>query len=376
MNASRIIPRCLVVLLLAILVLPASGQAKVAFGIQGERQADTTLSRDQVMRMREGGAKVLRTPLEWELVQRDSANADYDFSNFDRLVEWSTEGSLPKIQILPILIGTPGWVKGAKSNNEPPTTKSDLNKWKQFVTAAVKRYGANGPIKAFQVWNEPNLKTFWTNGKPNAGDYADFLELSGKAIRRGDPRAKVIVAGMPERSNAPSPMRDYLKKLYRVKGFNRLYDALAVHPFASNEKGVLNGIERIRALMKKNGDKRTPLWVTEVGYASAGPKTPFTKSASGQAKALKDTLGAIRRKSDKLGVPKAIWFSWRDSDTSPPKNPANNRWQSYTGLFTFGGDPKPSWGAFAQLAGGSAGGSAQVSGKVDPSPPAPAFLLR
>ncbi len=366
MKAVRKIPSCLIVMSLAMLALPATSKAshtRIEFGIQGERQSSTTLSRDEVLRMREGGAKVVRTPLEWELVQHDSADAPYDFSNFDRLIEWSTEGSLPRIEILPILTGTPGWVTSAGSNNEPPTSKDDLDEWQQFVTAVVERYGANGPIEAFQVWNEPNLRIFWTDGKPNAREYAKFLELTDEAIRRGDPDAETILAGMPERADAPNPMREFLRKLYNVDGISRHYDAVAVHPFSSNAQEALDGIETIRELMKKNGDKRTPLWVTEVGYASAGPKSPFTKSATGQAKALTETLKAISKKARDLRVTKAIWYSWRDSDTFPATSRSNNRWQSYTGLFTFAGQPKPSWEAFARLAGGSAG-SGQITGRT------------
>lgn len=354
MNSFRI-PLSLLACTAAVLAFPAAGSAKLKVGVQGERLSSQTLSRAEVLRMRAGGVKLVRTPFEWDVVQTAGPNAPYDFTNYDQLVKWATEGALPKLRILPILIGSPSWVKRAASNNEPPVTQFDLTKWRQFVTAAAARYKPSGAIKEWQVWNEPNLKIFWTKGKPDPREYAAFLKLTGKAIDRGDSSAKTILAGMPERSNGPLPMRKYLKKLYKVKRFTKLFDAVAVHPFAENHKGVLGGVSRIRDIMDDEGDKKKPLWVTEVGYASSGPKSPFTSSPKGQAKLLTKTFKALRKASKKLGVQRAVWYTWRDSDTDPPAFKSNDRWQTFAGLFTFNGAPKFSWNAFTKFAGGNRG---------------------
>ena len=96
--------------LAALLALPAAATAKIQFGVQAERNGAQTLSQAEVLRMRQGGVKLIRTPLEWELVQGSGPNQAYDFTNFDKLVKWATQGSLPKVKILPILIGSPAWV--------------------------------------------------------------------------------------------------------------------------------------------------------------------------------------------------------------------------------------------------------------------------
>jgi hypothetical protein len=358
------------------LACPASAQA-VELGIHGERHGDQTLSRGEVERMRLGRTPAVRTPLSWELVQR-GPNASLDFKNFDNLMRWASQdrlpglpllpASLPTLEIFPILVGSPGWVNGAKTNNEPPTTASDLRKWQRFVTAAINRYGRAGtfwaqnpflrhnPITAVQVWNEPNLRTFWTDGDPNAREYARFLDTTGAAIRAStSPDTTIVLAGMPERSDAPRSMAEFLKELYKVSGFKDDFDVVAIHPFARNARGVNGALNRIRKVVDRGGDAGKPMWVTEMGYASAGPKGPFTKSPNGQAKALKKNFGLIGRKAGKYNIEKAFWYSWRDSDSDPPKNKANDRWQTYTGLFTRRGQQKPAWGAFTSLTGGNAG---------------------
>ncbi len=341
--------------LAALLALPAAAAAKIQFGVQAERNGAQTLSQAEVLRMRQGGVKLIRTPLEWELVQGGGPNQAYNFSNFDKLVQWATQGPLPKVKILPILIGSPAWVARSNSNNEPPVTGFDLGKWSAFLRATVNRYKGSGAIKEWQVWNEPNLRTFWTNGKPNPKEYAKLLKISHQAIKGADPSAKVILAGMPERADAPLPMREYLEKLYKVKNFTKVFDAVAVHPFAENEKGVLGGVKRIRKIMDKEGDKKKALWVTEVGFASAGPNSPFTTSPKGQARLLKKTFKALGKVSNKMKVERALWFTWRDSDRDPPRIKVNDRWQTYTGLFNHQGAPKQSWSAFAKEAGGKPG---------------------
>lgn len=341
--------------LTGLLAIPAAGQAEVDFGLQAERLGRQTLSQPEVMRMREGGVDLIRTPLEWEEIQRSGPGQDYDFSNFDRLIEWATEGDLPQLEILPTLIGSPAWVTGAKTNNYPPRTKADLNHWTRFVEAVVTRYGANGPIDAWQVWNEPNLPTFWGVRKPEPKEYADFLKLTDKAINVGDRSATTVLAGMPQREDAPKPQIEYLEPFYKIKNVERYFDVLATHPFANNEKAVIAAVEDVREVMDDAKDKRTPIWVTETGFASAGPPHPFRRSPSQQASALREVFTTFSKQERKLDIEKAIWYSWRDSDTDPPAAASNDRWQTYAGLFTFDGEPKPAWTAFVELTGGDPG---------------------
>lgn len=356
MISRRLILLCLPICLLLGLALPALGVAKkVRFGVQGERAGSQTLSKNEVMRMRQGKVDIVRTPFEWELVQKTGPSQPYDFSNFDKLVQWATEGGLPKLKILPILIGSPEWVKRSEGNNEPPVTNFDLDKWKQFVQTAVSRYKNSGVLDQWQVWNEPNLGTFWTNHRPNAKAYAKFLDITNKAIKRGNSQADSVLAGMPQRRDAPKPAKAFLEQLYKVKGFKDDFDIGAVHPFTSSPKEAVEAVEEIRGVMDKGKDKRKDLWVTEVGYASTGPNSPFTSTPSGQAKLLRKTFDALKKSSKKLRLAKVVWYSWRDSDTDPPKFPSNNRWQTYAGLFNFNGAPKPSWTAFTKETGGNVG---------------------
>lgn len=349
---------------------PGAGAAwaAVAMGIHAERGGDDFLSEAELLRMRQGGATEIRVPFEWELVQKDP-DGPLDFGKFDKLVRWASEGTLPRIRILPILIGSPPFVEQSAANGEPPVTEADLERWRVFVTSAVARYGRAGtfwtetsgvqfnPITDWQVWNEPNLRMFWTDGSPSAKEYAAFLDFTNRTIKSAEPTARTVLAGMPEREDAPKSMAAFLTKLYKVKGFRRDFDVLAIHPYVplDDRRGLENAVTLIRGVARRNGDRKKPIYLTEVGAASAGPTSPFTTNEKGQRKALLRIFGGIQEFGRDLGVKKAYWYSWRDSDDVPPAFPQNNRWQTYAGLFRKHGAPKSAWGAFAKLAGGDPG---------------------
>jgi len=78
-----------------------------------------------------------------------------------------------------------------KGNVTPP---SDYNEWAALVSAAVnhwiKRYGRDEVITwLFEVWNEPNLKSFWKDA--NMEEYFILYEVTSRAVKNCDPRLKV-----------------------------------------------------------------------------------------------------------------------------------------------------------------------------------------
>jgi hypothetical protein len=363
---SRLLLAALVVVVS--LVLPGSASAALSIGIHGEREGADFLSEAEVLRMRQGGARELRITFDWEVAQKDAAGP-VDLDKFDKLMKWASQGDLPRLRVLPILIGSPNFVERSDASGQPPVTDADLELWRQFVDRLVSRFGPAGsfwtdtsgvqfnPITDWQVWNEPNLRMFWTDADPDAEEYAAFLDFTGKAIRSVHPGARIVLAGMPQREDAPKAMADFLEQLYEVKGFKRDFDVVAVHPFVPlKEKGGLEeAVLAIREILIDNGDARKIMYLTELGAASAGPATPFTTTERGQRKALKRLFAEVGKIAKKNKIRKAYWHKWRDSDKVPPDKPENNRWQTYTGLFRKDGSPKSAWSAFAALTGGDPG---------------------
>ena len=220
-----------------------------------------------------------------------------------------------------------------------------------FAAALVRRYGSNGtfwaerpelpklPITSWQVWNEPNLERYWASG-PDAGEYVQLLRTVSKAIKAVDRRAEIVTGGIPE-SASGIPLRSYLAAMYRA-GAGSAFDTLAIHPYARDSAGVLNAVRVVRGLMSRFRD-RSPIWVTEVGWASDGPPSEFTVGEAGQADRIADTVDGLARLRSQLGIRGFVYFNWRDST---PYSGGTDFWGLHTGLLRRDGTPKPAFAAY------------------------------
>lgn len=317
-----------------------------------------------------GGASLVRTPLRWQDVE-PSRNRGRDWDTMDLVVTRALRNGL---SLLPVIVGSPGWA--APSPSEQPRSRGDLRRFKQFVSAAVARYGPGGrlfsknpllpyrPITAWEVWNEPNLSLFW-NGDPDPREYAEFLQLTSTAIRRVDPGATVVLAGMPEDAGR-IPASEFLQQLYRVPDIDQAFDVVAAHPYEASVTGIKESLHRLRYTMDSNSDAETEIWITELGWASGGPPSNWhVTTRTGQAELFRQTFTMLAAEQARLRLGPVIWFDLRDRE-----RPAGARdlWWYHTGFFERDGDPKPAWQAFVTLVGGDPG-SGRMATKAEASPP-------
>jgi len=265
------------------------------------------------------------------------------------------------VSILPVLIGSPQFI--APRGAAPPTTPLGKSLFARYAAAAVERYGHGGefwkenpfvpyrPIEAWEVWNEPNVGSFWTEGDPDPQEYARLLKLIGTAIHKADPRAKVVFAGMPEpRGTRPIPADEFLDDVYEVPGVEEAFDVVAAHPYAASVRGVDRRLGRLRAVMRRNGDDEKPLWITELGWSSTGIDHYLVKNLETQARLTRATIAMLRERAAEYKLGTVIFFRWQDPDAGCPK--VGGCWYDNAGLFTSDERPKPAWEAFARGAGG------------------------
>ena len=140
----------------------------------------------------------------------------------------------------------------------------------------VSRY--KGRIRAYEIWNEPNLAREWGGRPPNAGQYVSLLKEAYRRVKQADPNAMVISAGLtPTGTSSPEATPDdmYLEQMYQAMSGNSsgYFDVLGVHaagykapPEASPEEAASNPnyggqrffcfrrVEDLRAIMIKYGD--------------------------------------------------------------------------------------------------------------------------
>jgi Glycosyl hydrolase catalytic core len=173
--------------------------------------------------------------------------------------------------------------------------------------------------------------------------------------------AKIVLAGLfrTPRIRNGIPLDVFLPAIYRRKA-KGLFDAVAMHPYATTPRDALQAVRDTRRIMARFKDRRTPLWITEIGWASGGNRTPLTVSPQRQATYLRQSLGMLAANRGRYKIAGVIWFSWRDVP--------GGIWFNHTGLFTTDLEPKPAWNAFVGLTGGSASAGSSASGLPSPLP--------
>ncbi len=347
--------------LLAALLAPAGATKASDDGLQfGTFIFREPFEEGEFERLRAAGADAVRTTFQWAEVQHGLLPL-YDWRKYDALMEQAAE---ERVSILPLLIGSPEFA--APLSSQPPTSFITKLMFAGFASAAVERYGHGGsfwdshpelpymPIEGWEVWNEPNLPSFWTAGQPDSREYAQLLVLIGRAIKLADPRAKVVLAGLAHpKTERVTSAPEFLAELYAFPVVREAFDVVAVHPYAATVQGVDRKLAQVRAVMARNGDAHKPLWITELGWSSAGAPHHLVKDPATQARLTGETVSLLRRRHDDYRLGTVIWFRWQDPEVPCPK--PGGCWYDNAGLFTVDGEPKPAWSAFARGIGGDPG---------------------
>ena len=346
----------------AVIALPSAQGASAAaprvfYGVQPINVPTS----DQFARIARGGVGSVRYPLSWREVQ-PSGTGTFNWSAYDSLVARATQAGL---EVLPMLFQTPDPLGGATTL--PIATPAQRDGWHAFLDAAVRRYGPGGqfwaehgpgsadpvpdrPIRIWQIWNEENFNFF--TAKPSPRKYARLLRASYPAIKSIDPGSQVIMGGLlgdARRAHAAGggvgAIR-FLERFYRVRGVRSVFDGVALHPYAKKASLIRSMGQGLRRVMSQHRDRRTPLYITEVGWSS-DPRSILGQTPAGQAQQLSRAFGMLAKMRGRWKLQRVYWFSLADA------GPGLCPFCAFDGLFTSDFQPKPAWSAFARQAGGT-----------------------
>jgi hypothetical protein len=347
--------RCCALALATTALLVSAAQARIPsdfvgitsdelFSAPGAYQ-DATLGRQHA-----AGVRLIRQTFNWSWIEY--APGRYDFTRYDAyLARTAAHG----VRVLPVLFSPPTWRRRVNGRTAcPPWRLSDMAAFAQML---VRRYGSKGslwrarpdipklPIRSWQIWNEPNLKLYWC-GRQNARQYTNMLRVVGTAIKRADPSAEIVTAGLPNsKLKTAVPLPRYLRQLYR-RGAGRWFDTLAINSYAKDRRELNTLLSSIRRLMNRRRDRRGRIWLTELGWGDTGPRHRFIVGSAGQASRIRSAFGYIQKKRKRLRLRGVVYYSWRDLAPYPPIY--KDMWGLHTGLLRRDGTPKPAYTAFVQ----------------------------
>lgn len=353
----RKLPLIALALALALLVPAAPAAARVPSEFVGI-SPQTPSSKQDFELMEAAGLENVRLPLYWIGVEPHSPFlAEPDWSGFDHSVALAAEYGM---RVFPFVWGTPPWV-APEPRIEPVRQGWAGRAWASFLRRAVERYGAGGdfwrenpeipyhPVRAWEVWNEPNIITFASNSDPDR--FARLLRISGRAIHRADRGAEVILGGLFGRPLQIPPnvaSGDFLSRVYRARDVKRHFDGVALHPYVADALAMRSQIRNLRRVMRAHDDAATPLYVTELGWGSDSFQTRWERGLLGQARELDQAFGMLTLNRRNWRIGGVWWFSWTDVK-------GGCQFCDSAGLLTERREAKPAWYSFTEWTGGDPG---------------------
>ncbi|MBN1887638.1 MAG: hypothetical protein JW850_06595 [Thermoflexales bacterium] len=324
------------------------------------------------------GAAAIGLDFEWR--QIEPQQQQYDWSKVDRALALAKQH---RLRLVPMLLYTPAWASTRPFapldyHRAPP---SDVNDYRDFVYAIVKRYKPHGDspltsdgygITDWVIWNEPNVRPageevapgdFWTG---SIEQYVQLLRAGYEGAHAADPTCNVLNGGLADVvwADGQADLITALGQLYDPNGDGDakdggrpFFDTLNVHIYQLGQPQAAWYKERLEAalqVMARFGDERKPIWITETGYGSATHLQPVSEAGeerqyvdeSVQAEAVQlvyETLAAHPQ------VERVFWWSLRDYHSNAAAG--NTAMEAHYGLLRANFAPKPAYAAYGRLTG-------------------------
>lgn len=220
--------------------------------------AKRAVAENQARLMEDAWIRMARESFDWNRLE--PRKGWFEWSAFDQTVEVARAHN---IGIVGILGYSAGWASSAPSSAPAadrqfyaPRSNADFA---AYARAVVNRY--KDRVKVWEIWNEPNLATFWKPA-PSATAYTAMLKAAYAAIKAEDPRATVLIGGLAAADLA------FLKGISAAGGWSS-FDAVAIHTYVAPQPEssmIPSWLANTKAYVASKGAK--PIWITELGWST------------------------------------------------------------------------------------------------------------
>lgn len=262
------------------------------------------------------GIRVVRTDFTWSSIEK--SRGVYDWSAYDELVANLETRGLQPYFILDYSNALyeqmrVSWVGAAPTGSyiSSPQHPQSVTAFSNWAKAAAQHFSGHNII--WEIWNEPNLATFWTL-QPNVAQYNTLALSTCSAIKSADSSA--IVVG-PATSGFPW---DFLTSVLS-SGLLNCIDAVSVHAYQTPStipENAASDFSKLAALIAQYAPASRASQIQiisgEWGYytTSNGVVTPAIQAYYVVRQQLSNLLS---------GVNLSVWYDWMNdgSDTSNPE---------------------------------------------------------
>lgn len=205
-----------------------------------------------------------------------------NFSFYDDIVS----ALPPGIEAIVVLTGIPSWMSDSSNweDNNPRATFVE-----KFIRPVAARYGSNGRIAGFEIWNEPNMVENPDNGTmgidTNPENYVELLALGHSAVK-DIAGSKLVISASTTAINQNFPDTFNYNVAMRDAGAESFLDKWGVHYYGKQFENVVRsgGIEEFLDSLGKG------IWITESG----------AQGHSNQIKYVEETWHFLFERFDRL----------------------------------------------------------------------------
>lgn len=286
--------------------------------------------RQQMDRLQDLGLEWTRIDLHWDIMEPQQGQL-----RTAELDELTQTLSTRQLKAEMYLVGSPDFASsgpfGVANRGAYPPRDAAL-----YASSLVKFASRYPSVQAWQVWNEPNLPSYWQPFE-DPERYARLLQASVEAMRSQAPGREVVMGGMAYYSQMPVRGGLMLESLGKL-GVQRLGTVIAYHPYSQYPEGddpkARDFIVRAQLLNEKlRGIAPPAIWADEWGWSSyPGPQEEqHIIGEQGQADFVLRRLALMSA----LDYDRIFLFALSDLDGR-----ASVRDQHY-GLLRLDGSPKP-----------------------------------
>lgn len=255
-----------------------------------------------------GGWRLWDAYTTWPLLEPQPGQWD-----FKRLDLYLGMAKLTGVEILLPLGLSPAWASARP--NEPSAYKPgnaaeprDIADWRNYVRTVAERY--KGRIRYYELWNEPNLRDFYSGGVET------MLQLARETyaiLKQVDSQNQLAAPATTEGGKQLEWLERYL-----ALGGGQFMDVLSHHFYVPREapEKMLSMVQDVRKIMARHGVANKPLWNTESGWwmengdgtvSRPAPVTTWKKLDLAEAAAYVSRALILGWAS---GLERYYWYAW------------------------------------------------------------------
>lgn len=259
------------------------------------------------------GVRIMRRGFYWDTIE--TQKGVYDFSSYDVVVDKAEALGVRLIGCL-FANGKKLYEPSAPHQGRAIQTEAGRQGFAAWAAACAARY--KGRSIHWEIWNEPNVQTFWRKGTHNseafADEYSRLVLATAPAMLAADPGCFIMAGSV---SNYWEPVYAWTEHCFKRGVLGSGIRAWSVHPYGvktpeEHAAGGGGGHERMRALMRThNNGVELPLINSERGFSVS--KTEEGWSGGSLERALEfQAWHLVRQYMVDLmtGVRGTIWYEW------------------------------------------------------------------